>query len=251
MSGHSKWSQIKRQKGTADAKRGQIFTKLAREIAVSVRHGGSDPEANIHLRLAIQKARDHNMPAENVERAIKKGLGETEAAALAEVTYEGFGPGGAAVLLQVLTDNRNRIVADIRNLFTRAGCSLGETGCVAWLFEPRGIITVHAGKVNAEELALLAIDAGADDVKVEDTTVEVYTQPDQLEQVRKALEEMRVPVETAELSMVPKTTTPLEEKDALSALKFLEKLEDLDDVQRVFTNADFPTAVVERYQSGA
>lgn len=248
MSGHSKWAQIRRQKGVADAKRGQLFTKLAREISVAVREGDSDPQANFRLRLAVQRARDNNMPLENIERAIKRGTGSSDAEALAEVTYEGYGPGGSAILLQAVTDNRNRTLAEVRNIFSRSGSSLGESGCVTWMFEPKGVIIIDTDKVDAEELALLAIDVGADDIKVEEATVEVHTQPQDLEAVRKALEQKGVAISSAELSLVPKTMIRLDEKAALQALKLLDKLEEFDEVQHVFTNADFPNEVVEKYQ---
>ena len=248
MSGHSKWSQIKRQKGVADAKRGQLFTKLAREISVAVRQGGDDPEANFRLRLAVQKARDQNMPLESIERAIKRGVGGMEGAALVEITCEGYGPGGMAILLQAMTDNRNRTIAEIRNLFSRSGASLGESGCVSWIFEPRGVITAEVEKLEAEQLALYAIDAGADDVKIEDASVEIYTRPEDLEGLRRALEERELTIASAELTMVPKTMVELDEKAAVQGLKLLEKLEDLVEVQHVFTNANFPNEVLEKYQ---
>src|SRR6059058_3335389 len=177
MSGHSKWSQIKRQKGVADARRGQLFTKLGREITVAAREGGADPDANARLRLAVQKAREANMPMDTIERAIKRGAGGGEGAALDEVTYEGYGPGGAAILVEAMTDNRNRSVAEIRNAFTRGGGSLGESGCVAWLFDPRGVIAVDVNGQDPDETALIAIDAGADDVRVEGSSLEVITAP--------------------------------------------------------------------------
>lgn len=248
MSGHSRWSQIKRQKGLADTRRGQLFTKLAREISIAARQGGSDSQANARLRLAMQRARDNNMPTENIERAIKRGTGSSDAAALAEVTLEAYGPGGSAILLQALTDNRNRTLSEVRNIYSRSGVSLGESGCVSWIFEPKGVITIEADKVDAEELALLAIDAGADDVKVDEDTVEVHTQPQDLEAVRKTLEQKEIAVSSAELLQIPKTIIRLDEKSALQSLKLLDKLEELDDVQHVFTNADFPDEVVEKYQ---
>ena len=252
MSGHSKWAQIKRQKGVADAKRGQLFTKVGREITVAARHGGGDPEANFRLRLVVQKARDNNMPADNIERAIKRGAGGLEGAALEEVTYEGYGPGGTAILLQALTDNRNRTVSDLRNIFTRAGGNLGEAGSVIWLFEQRGVIVIDINKgTNVEELELQAIDAGADDVKVEDSSLEIYTKPEELESVRKSLESQGLAIASAELSMVPKTVVQLDEKPALQTLKLLDRLEDLDDVQHVFSNADFSIEVVEKYSAQA
>jgi YebC/PmpR family DNA-binding regulatory protein len=238
VSGHSKWSQIKRQKGAADAKRGQLFTKLGREITVAAREGGPDPEGNPRLRLAVQRAREANMPMDTIERAIKRGSGDGDAAALQEVVYEGYGPGGAAIMIEAMTDNRNRTVADIRNAFTRGGGSLGESGCVAWLFENRGVISLEANGEDPEEVALKAIDAGADDFRVEDSSVEVYTQPGQVDAVRSALEQQSVTVASAETAMVPSTMLELEPKDAVAVLKLMERLEDLDDVQRVYTNLE-------------
>jgi len=249
MSGHSKWSQIKRQKGVADARRGQLFTKLAREIIIAVREGGSNPEANFRLRLAIQRARDNNMPLDNIERAIKRGSGETEAATMAEMVLEGYGPGGTAILVQALSDNRNRTLQDVRNIFSRHGGNLGESGCVAWLFDSKGVITIDTNDLDAEELALNAIDAGAEDVKVENSYVEIYTKPEELEAVRGVLEQNNLPIASAELSMMPKTTVELEEKAALQTLKLLDKLEELDEVQRVSGNADFSDSILEKYQS--
>ncbi len=248
MSGHSKWSQIKRQKGVADARRGQLFTKLGKEISIAVRQGGSDPQANSRLRLAVQRARDNNMPLENIERAIKRAAGSADVSALAEVTLEGYGPGGSAILLQALTDNRNRTLAEVRNIFNRNGVSLGESGCVSWIFEAKGVITVEVNEIDAEELALTAIDAGADDVKIDRATVEIHTQPEDMEEVRRVLEEKGINISAAELLQVPKTIISLDEKSALQSLKLLDKIEELDDVQHVFTNADFPDEVVEKYQ---
>ncbi len=246
MSGHSKWSQIKRQKGVADARRGQLFTKLTREIIMAVREAGSNPEANFRLRLAIQKARDNNMPLDNIERAIKRGSGELEGASLVEMTLEGYGPDGAAILVQALSDNRNRTLQDVRNIFTRSGGSLGESGCVAWLFEMRGLITVETSAQDAEELALQAIDAGAEDVKVEDKYIEIYTRPEELVRVREALEQKEIPLASTEMAMVPKSMVDLAEKAAIQTLRLLEKLEELDEVQQVTTNADFPDSVLEK-----
>ena len=248
MSGHSKWSKIKRQKGVVDAKRGQLFTKLAREISVAVRQGGADTEANFKLRLIMQKARDNNMPLENIDRAIKRASGGTDGAALSEVIYEGYGPGGSAILAQALTDNKNRTLSEVRNILGRGGGNLGESGSVTWLFESRGVIIIDGTKENAEEVALFAIDAGAEDVKIEGTSLEVNTKPQDLEAVRKALELKKVPISSSELSMVPKTMVKLDEKSALQALKLLDKLEELDEVQHVYTNADFPDDVVGKYQ---
>ena len=249
MSGHSKWSTIKRQKGAADAKRGQIFTKLAREIIVAVREGGDNPESNFRLRLAIQKARDNNMPLDNIDRAIKRGSGQAEGATLVEMTLEGYGPSGVAILVQALSDNRNRTLQDVRNIFTRQGSNLGESGCVAWLFDSRGLITVETKDRDAEELALQAIDAGAEDVKVENNYVEIYTKPEELEKVRQALEQNNIAIASAEVSMIPKSTVEMEEKAALQTLRLLDKLEELDEVQLVSSNADFSDAILEKYQA--
>ena len=249
MSGHSKWASIKHQKGVTDARRGQLFTKLTREIIIAAREGGSNPEANFRLRLAIQKARDNNMPMDNIERAIKRGTGELEGASLTEVVLEGYGPSGTAILVSALTDNRNRTIQDVRSTFTRHGSSLGESGCVAWLFDSKGVITVKADNLDADELALTAIDAGAEDVKVESNYVEVYTKPEELETVRTALEQQDLPIATSELSMVPKSLVQLDDKAATQALKLLDKLEEIDEVQNVFSNADFPDAILESYQS--
>ncbi|MBE9514911.1 MAG: YebC/PmpR family DNA-binding transcriptional regulator [Chloroflexi bacterium] len=250
MSGHSKWAQIKRQKGVADAKRGQLFTKLAREIIVAVRQGGSNLESNLQLRLAVQKARDNNMPSDNIERAIKRGSGESGGAVLTEVEFEGYGPGGIAVLIETLTDNRNRTVQDVRRLLTRHGGNLGESGCVSWLFENRGVITVESDARDAEEIALRAIDAGAEDVKTEQGYVEIYTRPEDLEEVRKVIEE-KEHVISAELSLLPKSTVLLDEGKAVQALSFLDQLEELEDVQRVFSNIDFSDATSEKLRGRA
>jgi YebC/PmpR family DNA-binding regulatory protein len=248
MSGHSKWANIKRQKGVADAKRGQVFTKLAREIIVAVRQGGTNSDSNFQLRLAVQKARDNNMPSDNIERAIKRGSGETGGAALIEVKFEGYGPSGIAVLVETLTDNRNRTVQDVRRLFTRHGGNLGESGCVSWLFENRGVITVESNASEAEGTALRAIDAGAEDVKTENSYLEIYTQPQDLEKVRKVIEQ-KEHVVSAEVSLTPKTTVVLDENKAVQALNFLDELEALDDVQRVFSNMDFSDTTLERLRS--
>ncbi len=248
MSGHSKWSSIKHQKGVADARRGQLFTKLTREIIVAVREGGSNPESNFRLRLAVQKARDNNMPLDNIERSIKKGSGELEGVSLTELVLEGYGPNGTAILVNALSDNRNRTIQDVRNIFSRHNSSLGENGCVAWLFDSKGLIRVKTDNLDADELALNAIDAGADDVKVESGYVEVYTKPEELEMVRSALEKKKITIDSAELSMMPKTVVQLDDKAALQTLRLLDKLEELDEVQHVSSNADFPDSVVEKYQ---
>ncbi|HEX73697.1 MAG TPA: YebC/PmpR family DNA-binding transcriptional regulator [Dehalococcoidia bacterium] len=249
MSGHSKWSSIKHQKGVTDARRGQLFTKLTREIIIAVREGGINPEANFRLRLAIQRARDNNMPLDNIERAIKRGSGETEGATLVEMVLEGYGASGTAILVRALTDNRNRTLQDVRNIFSRHGGSLGESGCVAWLFDSRGLITVETKELDADELALQAIDSGAEDVKVENKYIEIYTKPDELEMVRASLEQNNLPIASTELSMVPKTMVELEEKAALQMLKLLDKLDELDEVQYVSSNADFSDSILEKYHA--
>ena len=249
MSGHSKWSTIKRQKGSEDARRGQLFTKLSREIAVAVRGGGgADPSFNFRLRLAIDKAKGSNMPLDTIERAVQRAAGGGDAhEELEEVTYEGYGPGGTAIMLQALTTNRNRTAPEIRSTFGKAGGSLGEAGCVAWNFEPKGLITVGVAEDQAEDVALLAIDAGAEDVKTEGDYLEVYTQPDQMEAVRKELERQDIETSSAEISMVPKSTVSLDAQHAAQALRLLDSLEELLDVQRVYSNADFPDEVLEKY----
>ena len=249
MSGHSKWASIKHQKGVADARRGQLFTKLTREIIVAVRDGGIDPTTNYRLRLAIQKARDSNMPLDNIERSIKRGSGEIEGATFIEMVLEGYGPGGTAILVEALTDNRNRTLQDVRNVFTRSGGNLGESGCVAWLFESKGLIRVITNDLDTEELALEAIDAGADDVNIENAHMEIYTKLEELETVRAALEQRNIPIASAELAMIPKTMINLDEKAALQTLKLLDKLEELDEVQRVSSNADFPDSALAAYQA--
>ncbi|MDO8689926.1 MAG: YebC/PmpR family DNA-binding transcriptional regulator, partial [Dehalococcoidia bacterium] len=242
-------SQIKRQKGVNDAHRGQIFTKLSREISVAARLGGGDPDGNFRLRLSIQRARDLNLPMENVERAIKRGIGELGGSALDEVVYEGYGPGGTAFLVQALTDNRNRTVAEVRHAFERCGGRLGESGCVAWLFEPQGIITVKAEEgPQSEELAMVAIEAGAEDVQVNDGSIDITTEPQRLEQVRKALEGSGAQIVSVEDLMQPKSTVALDGKEALQALRLLDKLEDLDDAQKAFSNADIPDEIMEQYE---
>ncbi len=248
MAGHSKWAQIKRQKGVADHRRGQVFTRLGREITVAAKHGGGDPEGNPRLRLAMDRARDANMPKDTIERAIKRGTGEESGGAdLQEVVYEGYGPGGAAILVEALTDNRNRTASDLRSAFSKAGGNLGESGSVAWLFDVRGLINVDATGSDPEEVALVAIDGGADDVKVDGGSVDVYTRPDQLDSVRRALVEAGVAVASAELVQMAKSTVALGERQAEQVLRLLDRLDELDDVQRVSSNADFPDEVLAAY----
>jgi YebC/PmpR family DNA-binding regulatory protein len=244
MSGHSKWSTIKRQKGVTDAKRGALFTKVAREISVAARQGGGDPDANYRLRLAVEKARSVNMPSDNIKRTIDKATGGGEAEQFEEIVYEGYGPGGVAVLVEAATDNRNRTAAEVRSIFTKTGGQLAGSGAVAWQFEPRGLIAVTRGaKVDPDEVGLAAIDAGAEDVETDDDTIEIYTSPGDLESVRKALEGAGVPVHSAENTMVAKQTVELDSNKARQALRLVELLEDLDDVQRVTANFDIPEDV--------
>ncbi len=251
MGGHSHWSTIKRQKGASDVKRGAAFTKLSREVTVAARAGGGDPTMNPRLRLAIDKAREGNMPLDTIKRAIDRGTGSGEdAAELHEITFEGYGPGGVAILVQTVTDNRNRTVSELRTTLSRGGGNLGESGSVAWQFENRGLITIEAGGADAEELALAAIDAGADDVRVEGQFVEVYTGPTDLDSVRRQLADAGLKIASAELSMLPKNTLPLDDKNAAQALKLLDQLEDLDDVQKVYSNGDFPESVLMEYAAG-
>lgn len=249
MSGHSKWSTIKRQKGATDAKRGAIFTKLSREIIIAAKAGGADPTMNFKLRLAVQRAKASNMPNDNIERAIAKGAGGgAEGEQLAEITYEGYGPGGTAMLVSVLTDNRNRTVAEVRHCFSRSGGNLGETGSVGWQFDAKGVITVPLNGKDGDEAALQAIDAGAADVEVQDDVIEVQTEPATLEPVRKALQSAGFEIENADFAMVPKVTVELDTKAAHQALKLIEALEDLEDVQRVYSNADFTDEALESYE---
>lgn len=244
MSGHSKWAQIRRSKGVNDARRGQLFTRLGREIVVAVREGNSgDPNANFRLRIAVQRARDANMPMDNIDRTIKRALGGGEGASLEEITYEGYGPGGTAIVVQTLTENRNRTVAEVRNAFHRNGGNMGENGCVDWLFELKGVIEVELQGHDPDELSLEAIDMGADDVEPagpDDETLTIYTDPSELDKVRHALEKKKYNVVKAESTLIPKTRIELsEEKTAHQVMRLVEKLEDLDDVQNVYTNADF------------
>ena len=246
MSGHSKWSTIKRKKGALDAKRGQIFTRLIKEITVAARMGGSDPDANPRLRSAIASAKAENMPKDNIDRAIKKGTGELEGAVYEEITYEGYGPGGVAVLVDCMTDNKNRTVADIRHYFSKSGGNLGESGCVAWMFDKKGTILVDKATIEEDELLDKALESGAEDVVEEDNVFQVVTAPDDFESVREALEADGVKFIEATVSMVPQNTIDVsEEKTAKQILKLLESLEDHDDVQNVYANFDIPDDIME------
>ncbi len=252
MSGHSKWAQIRRSKGVNDARRGQLFTRLGREIVVAVREGGGgDPDANFRLRMAIQRARDANMPMDNIERTIKRATGGAEDMNLVEITYEGYGPAGTAILVQTLTENRNRTVAEVRNAFNRNVGNMGENGCVDWLFEAKGILEVELNGHDPDELSLEALDMGADDVdpvEPDDETITIYTDPSDLEKIRQTLEAKKYKVVKSESTMVPKTRIEIsEEKVAHQFMRLIEKLEDLDDVQNVYSNADFPEEFAASY----
>ncbi len=246
MSGHSKWSSIKHKKAAKDAKRGKLFTKFIKEITVAARMGGGDPAANPRLRTAVQTARDNSMPNDNIERAIKKGTGELEGVAYEEISYEGYGPGGAAFLVQTLTDNRNRTVSDIRRLFNKHGGRLGETGCVAWMFDSKGFIVVSREAVEEEVLLGLVLEAGAEDVTESDDVFEIITQPEDFIAVRESLDDGKIPVTSAEVTMIPKSTTKLAEKEAEQILTLTEELEDHDDVQSVAANFDIPDEILEK-----
>jgi YebC/PmpR family DNA-binding regulatory protein len=243
VSGHSKWSSIKHKKAATDAKRGQLFTKLARDITMAGKNG-TDPTMNAGLRLAIQKAKDNNMPNDNVDRALQRAAGR-DSQSLEEVLYEAYGPGGTAVLIEAVTDNRNRTVADVRTALTRGGGNLAESGAVAWQFELRGVIAVDASRADVDEVQLAAIEAGALDVSEEDGVVEVVTEPGDLEGVRRALTDAGTQVDRAETAQMPKNIVLLDVPTASKTLKLLEVLDDLGDVARVFSNADFPTEALE------
>jgi len=245
MSGHSKWSSIKHKKGAADAKRGKIFTKLIKEITVAARLGGGDPDGNPRLRTAIQAGKAENMPKDNIERAIKKGTGELEGISYEEINYEGYGPGGVALLIDCLTDNKNRTVADIKHIFDRHGGNLGEPGCVAWMFESKGMIVCEKDKVDEEILLDMALETGAEDVKEEETEFEVLIAPTDFEAVKKAFDDAELAYTVAEISMVPQNTIKLEGKKAEQMLNLMEALEDSDDVNNVYANFDIPDEVME------
>jgi YebC/PmpR family DNA-binding regulatory protein len=243
MSGHSKWSQIKRQKGVNDTKRGAVFTKVAREIMIAARAGGGDPDGNFRLRLAMEKARGVNMPQDNIKRAIERATGAGEGDQFEEIVYEGYGPGGVAFLVEAATDNRNRTAADVRAIFTKAGGQLAGSGAVAWQFEPRGLISIVANGKDPDEVTLTAIDAGADDVEESGDRIDIYTTPGELEHVRKSLAAAGMPIESAENAMVAKNTVEVDGQRARQNLRLVESLEDLDDVQRVTANFDIPEDV--------
>ncbi len=244
MSGHSKWSTIKHKKGAADAKRGKIFTRLIKEITVAARMGGGDADANPRLRTAIAAAKNENMPKDNIVRAIKKGTGELEGVNYEETFYEGYGPGGAAIFIESLTDNKNRAVADIRSIFNKGGGNLGENGCVAWMFETKGYIVVEKKTVDEDTLMDVSIDAGAEDVRDDGENFEITTDPRDFEAVKTAIEKASIKYIAAEITMLPQNTIDLRGKEAEQMIRLMENLEDCDDVQKVYTNADIPDDLV-------
>jgi YebC/PmpR family DNA-binding regulatory protein len=246
MSGHSKWSTIKRKKGAADSKRGKVFTKLIKEISIAARLGGGDPNGNPRLRAAIAAAKTENMPKENIERAIKKGTGELEGASYEEATYEGYGPGGVAVMVEVLTDNRNRTISEIRYHFSKHNGNLGESGCVSWMFNLKGLMLFDQDKVDEERLIEVVLDAGAEDVRDRDREFEVIMDFAAYEEVKRAVADAGLEYSFAEVTMIPQTTVRLEGKEAEQMLRLMESLEDSDDIQKVYANFDIPDEVMER-----
>jgi YebC/PmpR family DNA-binding regulatory protein len=248
MSGHSKWSTIKRKKAATDAKRGQLFTRIARELTAAAREGGGDPRDNFRLRLVTDKAKQANMPKDSIERAIKRGTGELKGETLEEVMYEGYAPHGIALLLPTLTDNRNRAVAEIRRILNRTGGKMAQSGAVSYLFEQQGFIIVEVGDMDPEELALLAIDEGAVDLNIEDNTVEIYTEPKDFQKVKEALEKREATLTTAELTMTPRAMTELTEEDTFKIMRIIEMLEELDDVQQVYSNLYLTPEMVVQYE---
>ena len=249
MSGHSKWATIKRKKGATDAKRGKLFSKIIKELTIAARHGGGDPTGNPRLRTVIDKARGSNMPADNITRAIKRGTGEIEGMVFEETTFEGYGPGGAAVFLEVVTDNRNRTVADVRHIFTKHGGNLGESNCVAWMFQRRGIISFDKDSVSEEKLMDCALNAGAEDIRDHGESFDVVTDPTHFHTVVDACKAAGLTPANAEISMQPQTTVELSESDAEKMLKLMNALEDHDDVQNVYANFDIDDALMERLAS--
>ena len=248
MSGHSKWASIKHKKGAADAKRGKAFTKLIRELTVAAKNGGGNPISNARLRLAIQRAKDANMPQGNIDRGIKKGTGELEGVSYEEISYEGYGPGGVAIMAEALTDNKNRATSDIRNIFSKKGGNMAGQGSVAWMFEKKGYIVVNQEAIEEDKLMSVVLDAGAEDMKTEETTYAITTRMEDFEKVKKALEENNVKVEAAEITNVPKSTVKLTGDDAKKVLALVSELEELDDVQNVYANFDIPDEILKELE---
>jgi YebC/PmpR family DNA-binding regulatory protein len=244
MSGHSKWATTKHKKAATDAKRGKIFTKIGKEITVAARLGGGDVNGNARLRTAVAKAKSISLPAENIKRAIQKGTGELPGVSYEEIIYEGYGPGGVAVIVESMTDNRNRTVSEIRNIFSKAGGNMGEAGCVSWMFHKKGYLVVNRAKIEEDKLMTLALDAGAEDMQSEDDNFVITTAPNDFEKVRKVLEEAGVSPELAEITMIPQTYVKLDGKEAQQMLRLVETLEDNDDVQNVYANFDIPEEIL-------
>ena len=246
MSGHSKWHNIRLRKGKQDAVRGKLFTKIAREIIVAAKEGGGSVDSNLRLRLAVQKARENSMPADNIKRAIQRGTGEVEGANYEEITYEGYAPGGVAILAVCLTDNRNRTVAELRNIFTKCGGNLGESGCVAWMFETRGLVEISASATDEDTVMMAVLDAGAEDIKTEDGTIEVLCRPEDLQKVRDALTEAGIEYAGAEVTKLPSNTVRIaDSKEASQILRLMDMLDDSDDVQQAYANFDIPDEIMQ------
>ncbi len=245
MSGHSKWSTIKHKKGAADKKRGKIFTKLIKEITVAARMGGGDPDANPRLRHALSSANSQNLPKDTAQRAIKKGTGDLEGVEYEEILYEGYGPGGVAMLVECLTDNRNRTIADVRHIFAKAGGNVGTDGCVAWMFDKKGLISVSKENSDEDTLMELALDAGAEDIVEETDSFDIITSPEDYDAVKDAIDAAAIKYELAEITMIPQNMTKVEGKEAEQMIRFMEALDDSDDVQKFYSNADIPDEVFD------
>lgn len=245
MSGHSKWANIRIKKGKMDALRGKTFTKLTKEIIIAARDGGGNPETNLRLKKAVEKAKQNNLPKDNIEKGIKKGTGELPGVNYEAHTYEGYGSGGVAVLIDVLTDNKQRTIAEIRHIFTKHGGSMGEAGCVAWMFKRKGVLFVDKTSCDEETLFTLAIDAGAEDVKTEESSYEIYTEPHDFEKVKQSLQQNKISLTSAEVTMLPQNTVPVEGKEAEQVLKLMNDLEEHDDIQNVYANFDISEKVME------
>ena len=240
MSGHSKWANIKHKKGKMDAIRGKLTTKIGREITVAVRMGGADPTGNMRLKLALQKAKENNIPKDNIQRAIQKGQGAVDGANYEEITYEGYGPSGVAIMVEVMTDNRNRTAADVRHLFSKFGGNLGESGCVAWMFKKQAVFIIDKEAAAEEDLMLLVLDAGADDLRSEEEQYEIIAPPEAFENIQQVLETNNIPVLMSQIGMIPDTTIALAGDEAIKLTKLIDALEDCDDVQEVYTNSELP-----------
>ncbi len=249
MSGHSKWSKIKHQKKKEDSRRGKIFTKLSRALAISAREGGGDPEFNSALRIAIESAKAENMPKENIEKAIKRGTGELPGISYERAVYEGYGPAGTAIMIETLTDNKNRTVAEIRNIFSKNNGNIGENGCVSWMFDKRGMITIKKNDHSEEDIIDIALEAGALDVDSDNELFQVFTEINELDTVRATFEEHEIQAESMKPCAIPKSTVKIDEKDAMKLLKLLESLEEHDDVQEVFSNFEIDDDIIDKFYS--